>query len=109
MTVLMVNDTHRRTDAEKGLLDCDERFSRIQDLEAHEKSEHANDEPPPCAIPRPPELKSLPVLPQTLPSYTTTTRLASKPSITDDRHARLGPWVNMHRCSRCRIKLMHLY
>ncbi|KAI0251363.1 hypothetical protein BJV78DRAFT_484809 [Lactifluus subvellereus] len=73
--------------------DCDERFSRVQDLEAHEKSEHANDEPPPCAIPRPPELKPLPVLPQTLPSYTTTTRLASKPSITEDRHARLGPWV----------------
>jgi hypothetical protein len=94
--VLAAKGIHRRVNTEKGLLDCDERFSRIQDLEVHEKSEHANDEPPPCAIPRRPELKSLQALPQTLPSYTTTTRPASKPSITEDRHARLGPWVNMY-------------
>ncbi|KAH9977829.1 hypothetical protein BGW80DRAFT_778377 [Lactifluus volemus] len=75
--------------------DCDERFSRIKDLEAHEKTEHANDEPPPCAIPRRPELMSLPGLSRSLPSYTATTRLASKPSITEERHARLGPWVNI--------------
>ncbi|KAI0245303.1 hypothetical protein BJV78DRAFT_497600 [Lactifluus subvellereus] len=49
--------------------DCDERFSRVQDLGAHEKSEHADDEPgpPPCAISRPPELKPLPVLPKLSP------------------------------------------
>ncbi|KAI0304148.1 hypothetical protein BC826DRAFT_214588 [Russula brevipes] len=73
--------------------DCDERFSRIKDLAEHEKNEHADDEPPPLAIPRPPELKSLVALPQTVPSYTTTTRPASKPSITAERHARLGPWT----------------
>jgi hypothetical protein len=95
MTVLAARDTHQRFNAEKILSDCNERFSRIKDLEAHEKSEHANDEPPPCAIPRRPELVSLPGLPQSLPSYTATTRLASKPSITEDRHARLGPWVNI--------------
>lgn len=75
------------------LPDCDERFSRIQDLAEHEKSEHADDEPPPSAVPRPPDLKSLAALPQNVPSYTTTTRPASRPSITAERHARLGPWV----------------
>lgn len=73
--------------------DCDERFSRIQDLVEHEKIEHANDEPPPSAIPQAPEPRSPVALPQTVPSYTTTTRLASKPSITAERHARLGPWI----------------
>jgi len=80
--------------AENGLLDCDERFSRIQDLAEHEKREHADDEPPPSAVPRPPDLKPLATLPQTVPSYTTTTRPASMPSITAERHARLGPWVD---------------
>jgi len=73
--------------------DCDERFSRIQDLAEHEKSEHADDEPPPSAVPQPPDLKPLAALPQTVPSYTTTTRPASRPSITEERHARLGPWT----------------
>jgi len=73
--------------------DCEERFSRIQDLVEHEKIEHANDEPPPSAMPQPPELRSPVALPQTVPSYTTTTRPASKPSITAERHARLGPWT----------------
>ncbi len=88
----------RQSSAENVLSDCDERFSRIQDLVEHEKNEHANDEPPPSAMPRPPELRSLVTLPQTVPSYTTTTRPASKPSITAERHARLGPWVNQY-CS----------
>ena len=83
----------RWSSAEICLPDCDESFSRIRDLEEHERIEHANDEPPPSAIPRPPEL-GLPVaLPETVPSYTTTTRPTSKPSITAERHARLGPWV----------------
>jgi len=73
--------------------DCDERFSRIQDLAEHEKSEHADDEPPPSAVPRPPDLKSLATLPQNVPSYTTATQPASRPSITAERHARLGPWT----------------
>jgi hypothetical protein len=84
-----------RPSAEFTLPDCDERFSRIQDLAEHEKSEHADDEPPPSAVPRPPELRSPVALPQTVPSYMTTTRSASKPSITEERHARLGPWVNL--------------
>jgi hypothetical protein len=86
-----------RFSAENGLPDCDERFSRIQDLAEHEKSEHADDEPPPSAVPRPPQLSSPVALPQTVASYTTTTRPASKPSITTERHARLGPWVNQYR------------
>jgi len=73
--------------------DCDERFSRIKDLAEHEKNEHADDEPPPSAVPRPPDLKPPVALPQIVPSYTTTTRLTSKPSITVERHARLGPWT----------------
>ncbi|KAH9077224.1 hypothetical protein EDB83DRAFT_2348892 [Lactarius deliciosus] len=73
--------------------DCEERFSRAQDLAAHERSEHANDESPPCAIPQRPVLKNHVPLPQTLPSYTVTTRPASKPSISAERHSRLGPWV----------------
>jgi len=73
--------------------DCDRRFSRIQDLAAHERREHANDEPPPCAIPQRPVLKTPVPLPQTLPSYAVTTRPASKPSISAERHTRLGPWV----------------
>jgi len=73
--------------------DCEERFSRIRDLAEHEKSEHADDEPPPSAVPRPPDLNPPVALPQIVPSYTTTTRLASKPSITAERHARLGPWT----------------
>src|SRR5260370_39730875 len=88
--------TSRRSSAESGLPDCDERFSRIQDLVEHERNEHANDEPPPSALPRPPELKSPVALPQTVPSYTTTTRPTAKPSITEERHARLGPWVNQY-------------
>lgn len=73
--------------------DCEERFSRAQDLAAHERNEHASDESPPCAIPRRPVLKNHVPLPQTLPSYTVTTRPASKPSISAERHSRLGPWV----------------
>lgn len=73
--------------------DCDERFSRIQDLAAHEKSDHANDEPPPCAIPQHPVLKTPVPLPETLPSYMVTTLPALKPSISAERHTRLGPWV----------------
>lgn len=86
---------HTETD----LLDCDEQFSHIQDLAEHEKNEHADDEPPPSAVPRPPDLKPLVALPQTVPSYTTTTRPASRPSITAERHARLGPWVDRCHCS----------
>src|SRR6266852_641583 len=78
--------------AEICLPDCNERFPRIRDLVEHEMIEHANDEPPPSAIPQPPELRSPVSLPQTVPSYTTTTRLTGKPSITAERHARLGPW-----------------
>ena len=88
------------------LPDCEERFSRIKDLAEHEKSEHADDEPPPSAVPRPPDLKPPVALPQIVPSYTTTTRLASKPSITAERHARLGPWVDQYLCSLCFITLM---
>ncbi|KAI9507029.1 hypothetical protein F5148DRAFT_1208971 [Russula earlei] len=73
--------------------DCDERFSRIKDLAEHEKSEHADDKPPPSAVPRPPDLKSPVTLPQIVPPYMTATRPASKPSITAERHARLGPWT----------------
>lgn len=90
-------EASRRLGAKNGLPDCDERFSRIQDLAEHEKSEHVDDEPPPSAVPRPPKLGSLVALPQTVPSYTTTTRPASMPSITAERHARLGPWVNQYR------------
>ncbi|KAH9999831.1 hypothetical protein BJV77DRAFT_496364 [Russula vinacea] len=86
-------EASRRLGAKNGLPDCDERFSRIQDLAEHEKSEHVDDEPPPSAVPRPPKLGSLVALPQTVPSYTTTTRPASMPSITAERHARLGPWT----------------
>ena len=93
--VLMNGGTHTETD----LLDCDEQFSRIQELAEHEKSEHADDEPPPSAVPRPPDLTPLTALPQTVPSYTTTTRPASRPSITAERHARLGPWVDQCRCT----------
>ncbi|KAH9062745.1 hypothetical protein EDB87DRAFT_258358 [Lactarius vividus] len=73
--------------------DCEERFSRAQDLAAHERSEHANDESPPCAIPQRPVLKTHVPLSQTLPLCTVTTRPASKPSISAERHSRLGPWV----------------
>jgi hypothetical protein len=98
MMVYLQWKASRRSSAENCLPDCDERFSRIQDLVEHEKIEHANDEPPPSAIPLPPELGSPVALPQSVPSYTTTTRPASKPSITAERHARLGPWVNQY-CS----------
>lgn len=47
-------------------------------------------------MPQAPELKSPVTLPQSVPSYTTTTRPTSKPSITAERHARLGPWVNQY-------------
>ena len=100
-------EASRRLCAENGLPDCDERFSRIQDLAEHEKGEHADDEPPPSAVPRPPKLRSLVALPQTVPSYTTTTRPASMPSITAERHARLGPWVNQHRSCLCFTGLTH--
>ena len=103
MTVYLQCKVSRRSRAENGLPDCDERFSRIQDLAKHEKREHANDEPPPSAIPRPPELRSPVTLPQTVPSYTTTTRPACKPSITAERHARLGPWVISTCSSLCVI------
>ena len=85
--------------AENRLPDCDEHFSRIRDLVEHEMIEHVNDEPPPSAIPQPPELKFPVSLPETVPSYTTTTRLTGKPSITAERHARLGPWVNQYYSS----------
>jgi len=102
---------HLNRHIEKGMTciydDCDERFSRIQDLVEHERNEHANDEPPPSAVPRAPVLRPLVTLPQSVPSYTTTTRPASKPSITAERHARLGPWVNEHCSSVCFIKLTH--
>ncbi|KAI0307206.1 hypothetical protein B0F90DRAFT_536511 [Multifurca ochricompacta] len=76
-----------------GTDDCDERFSRVQELSVHLNSVHANDESPPCAIPRPPDLKSPATLPRTLPSYTITTRAASRPAISAERRTRLGPWV----------------
>ena len=96
-----------RFNAENGLPDCDQRFSRIQDLAEHERREHADDEPPPSAVPRPPDLKSPVALPQIVPSYTVITPPASKPSITAERHARLGPWVNRYHCFLCYTTLTH--
>jgi len=86
---------HRHIEKEINCIydDCEERFSRVQDLAAHERNEHANDEPPPCALTQRPVLKSPVPLPHTLPSYTVTTRPSSKPSISAERHTRLGPWV----------------
>jgi len=91
----LLSHLHRHIEKEINCIydDCDERFSRVQDLAAHERSKHANDEAPPCALPQRPVLMAPVPLPETLPSYTVTTWPASKPSISAERHTRLGPWV----------------
>ena len=73
---------------------CDEKYSYDNKLYQHFQEAHDPDDlRKPSATPRRPELEPIPPLPQTLPSYMSSTRLVSTENVSYERHQRLGPWV----------------
>lgn len=75
---------------------CADSFSNAEDLARHHRH-HGNDPLLPSTKPTKPDVSQTPpALPDTLPSYmSVTVRIATEP-ISQERHAKLGPWVFRH-------------
>ena len=82
---------------------CADSFSNAEDLARHHRH-HGNDPLLPSTKPTKPDVSQTPpALPDTLPSYmSVTVRIATEP-ISQERHAKLGPWVNIARVSSSRV------
>jgi hypothetical protein len=76
--------------------DCDLTYKSPKGLVTHYLSEHDGDTRRPSSMPFKPTLLDMPPVPLKLPSYMVVPRDIRQTQISKERHALLGPWVNIY-------------